>query len=696
MNAKIQNYQSFFLDQVKEAESERITIVKTPMNQLFRRSELIVGYIDCVNDRLGHVIIRFPKNTAPRLKVQLSMTVITKMAKKELGERVTGWTCTFYDFWRNGQYHQGASDILPLYYLKQDNPNYDYVGCTAVSLYLYDKFKEAIALGKQLTVLLYTPFPPVDYFNNMAHFLEDYSDLPELLLEPRMSYEDWHPEELAYNPAHETAIADRIMQTLKEEYCCILQGPPGSGKSYTIAQIVAHYLDNQKTVCVTTMANKGLIELVNQKPLLPFLEAWRISKSNLTIDEQREAKGLKSAPKGFCVPAGELFCSTNYVLSQVYNPNNSVDSQLPNYDLVVIEEASQAFLSAIVAFKRLGIRCLIVGDPMQLPPIITSPNKALYKAWNVHTQMEGLRTMALGSDIKSYRIVTTFRLTPASAALTGIFYDNRFQSVQQVPLDFSLCPSEYFPKEGGAIYQCTNNFVDGVMSDGALKIIAQILYQMMSYYPERSIAIITPFKDSVKTLQKHFLKENHLDNITIETIDRIQGITVDYAIVYFPARGAGFGLDERHFNVATSRSRSTTLILSDVPLEHILYDLPYVATFLDRCPRVDVGVTADYSSELLDLETQLEQHNVKALYPGEEALVDLLIQHHIPFSQDGEVELLDEAGQVIATAGMLLKDYALAIDPVDEASRRAFEAHGYETTTSEAFHIDMLKPINRS
>ena len=51
----------------------------------------------------------------------------------------------------------------------------------------------------------------------------------------------------------------------------------------------------------------------------------------------------------------------------------------------------------------------------------------------------------------------------------------------------------------------------------------------------------------------------------METIDRIQGATVDYAIVYIPGRNPGFALDERRFNVATSRSRSTTLIISDIP-----------------------------------------------------------------------------------------------------------------------------------
>jgi superfamily I DNA and/or RNA helicase len=84
--------------------------------------------------------------------------------------------------------------------------------------------------------------------------------------------------------------------------------------------------------------------------------------------------------------------------------------------------------------------------------------------------------------------------------------------------------------------------------------------------PRDQFAIISPFKDTVKQMQKTFLTDTKIGDITVETIDRIQGMTVDYAILYIPGRNPGFALDERRFNVATSRSKSTTLVLTDVPL----------------------------------------------------------------------------------------------------------------------------------
>lgn len=689
-NKKIQNYQCFFSDQVKEAELEQKTLVKAPMNQLFKKEEILIGYVDHLDENLGHVVLKFPKDKAPRLKVQKSIMVLKKGAKTELGQNVTAWTCTFIDFCKNKDYHSNTSDLFPLYYQRRTDTSYDYVGCTGLSTSLFDLFKKSLENGKSLTVIVFSPFPPVDYFNNLVNFLDVYPEIPEQVIEAKIDYDNWFPEELEYNPDNEKAIPEKIMETLEDDGCCVLQGPPGTGKSYTIAHIIAKYLNDNKTVCVTTMANKGLIELVQQPPLKPFLEEGRICKSNLSADERRIVKGLKPVKKGFVIPNGELFCSTNYVLSQVYNSNNKSDDDRPSYDLVVIEEASQAFLASILAFKKLGERCLIVGDPMQLPPIIRNPNKTQYKSWNANTQIEGLKTYALGTDVKSYRIVTTFRLPPASAKLTATFYSNSFRSVQKEPVDFSMCPRSYFPEGGGVIYHYTHDYTNGIVSGSGLNLVGEVVHYISKYYPKRSLAIISPFNDTVKQLQKTFLTDTAIDDFTIETIDRIQGMTVDYAILYVPGRNPKFALDERRFNVATSRSRSTTLIISDIPLTE-MHSIPAkVSSFIKQC-RLLKEDNVEMLRDDANLEEILSRNDIKALYPGMENIIEELLKNNIPFSHDGEVDLLDKDGIVMATAGMLLKEYKIAIDPDDDNSKQIFERAGYKVISSDEFSIDLLK-----
>lgn len=60
-------------------------------------------------------------------------------------------------------------------------------------------------------------------------------------------------------------------------------------------------------------------------------------------------------------------------------------------------------------------------------------------------------------------------------------------------------------------------------------------------------------------------------------------MTVDYAVLYLPGRNPGFALEERRFNVATSRSLSTTLIISDIPIADIHSISPLVKQFISHC-----------------------------------------------------------------------------------------------------------------
>ncbi len=582
---KIENYKSLFADQIKESIEEQQKVNRSRMNQLFKSGDLSLAYVDAIQRETGMVVLKFPKRMAPRLKVQKSIVVITKTAFRELGERPTEWTCCWKDFCNNPYYHTPGSDLTPMYYVNGKSDGYDYVACWGLSFKLFDILDKSISEGKSLTVIIHDPFPPVDYYKNLIQYMDVFSDNEELYLEPLTSYEEWQPEELAFDEKNPNGISDTIIKTLDEQDCCIVQGPPGTGKSWTIAKVVATFLGSGKNVCVTTMANKGLVELIKQNPLKDFIATGRISKTNLSIDEQKQIKGVKNASTDLVVPDGELLCATNYVLSSVFSEKKMTLNGLPNYDLVVIEEASQAFLTTIAAFKQLGKKCLIVGDPMQLPPIVKTDNP-LFNTWNVSTQVDGLITFALGSNVKAYRIVTTFRLTEKSAALTKLFYGNRFLSVKKEYQDFSSIKNALFPNEGGVLFCCTNDAKNGLYSETADRLIRIVVESLGNNYPERSLAIMTPFRETVKELQKRYSTSDVELDLTIETIDRIQGMTVDYSILYIPGRNPGFALEERRFNVATSRSRSTTLIISDIALQDFHAIPPRVIKFVEMCDTV--------------------------------------------------------------------------------------------------------------
>lgn len=590
MATVIDNYVKFFLHQKQEIIKDYNKIKDVSLKQLFRESKIIIGRIDRVNPTNGHIVLEIDRHLSVRLKTMKNCTLLSKKCFEVLGNNYSNWSISFGEFNKpeHSMWHQGLSDIMPMYFMESHNSDKAYVGCSSLSVKMYSDIEKLLSMGKTLNMLLFDPFPPTEYLENLAVYTKYHPDNEYFNINEEKQYEDWHPIELEFNPQNTLAIPETIGKVLEKEDKCILQGPPGTGKSFTIANIVANYLESGKSVCVTTMANKGLIELVKQSPLKKYLEEHKVYKTNLSSDEARSVQGLLYIKRDLLAPKGSLVCSTYYVLSKLFNVEKEQEFVMPSFDLIVIEEASQAFLSTLAAFCSLGTKCLIVGDPMQLSPIVVnlSKNSVEYKIWKVQQQCDGLMNIALNNPIPSFRITTTFRLTEKSANLTKEFYGNNFRSVQPEPVDFSKIKSPYFPEEGQPIVVFTDDGQDGICSDKAIAIINNVLGNMKEFYPDSEIAIISPFKDTVKLLQKRFYTENQDLDLTIDTIDRIQGMNVDYAIVYFPLAAVSFAFAENRFNVATSRSKNTTLIISDGDFRDFPALPPRSKAFLSRCAMV--------------------------------------------------------------------------------------------------------------
>ena len=589
-NEKINNYVRFFRDQKREVESAYGYILDSPVSMLLKDGVLNVGTIVAASTKSGNITIKLHKGYTPRLKMMRSFGIVTKSAKAAFGDNIIEWDIPFRTFHDGQGYRMGESDIMPLYFRKSSDSKYDFIVCGSVEQDMFDFINKCINSRSQyITVLLYDPYPPTEYFENLAYYTHTHRDCKDLLLEPTVIYDDWCPEELAYSPNQPTLISDTISNTLYEEGCCILQGPPGTGKSYTIASIVANYLNHGKSVCVTTMANSGLVELAKQSPLSQALGAGKIFKTSLKADEKKAVSGIQSAQSNLVIPSNSALLTTYYKLSSVVGVSNNDRISDGMFDLIVIEEASQAFLSTIVAFRSLGKECLIVGDPMQLPPIVQGlGDKPEYKIWKADIQCNGMSAFAMGTNIKSYRIVTTFRLTPRSANLTKIFYSNKFHSVKKDYVDFKDLDEKYFPKGGGVLYKFISGFVDQNYNIRSLNFIGELIQTLEKHCPDTSLAIISPFRETVKKLQSEFQTDKRvLKDFTIETIDRIQGMTVDYAILYLPAGGSSFALDERRFNVATSRSLSTPIIVTDVELERLAKFKGKVRSFIQATKQID-------------------------------------------------------------------------------------------------------------
>lgn len=665
---RLESYEKFFQLQRRDQEKKYEQYANTPLNSLFSEGRAYYGTVMGTTE-YGQIILHFDTLVAPRLKVPMVFCLIKKNAYEDYGVEISKWNCTSLKFRENFGAHTNFSDILPIYFLNERKT----IGCGNVSLEMVKAVRTALEQHVSIKFVMLETLPPTELLMNLAEYIKLHPSDKNLLLAPKISYDEWTPTELKSTDN----VADRVISSLKEHNICVLQGPPGTGKSYTLGEIISKMVVEKNSICVTTQSNASLISLISQDTMKPVIENGTISKTVLSAEEKKKHPYLIPADKDLLISKGSLLCSTYYSLSRIIN---KIDQ--PIYDLIVIEEASQAFLTAIAAFMKLGKKCLIIGDPMQLPPIAEIVNSSDYNGIDISTQTYGMLTYICSEDVPCYRMTTSYRLTPTSTNQSKYFYGGHLSSVQKKKLTFNV-PSDikpFFPEEGGTVIYTTKGSSGANCSEEALEVIRKIVDTFKGYYPKRRLAILTPFVLTTKALQTEFCKDDQTLDILVDTINRIQGETVDYTIYYVPLRNHSFAFSDNLFNVATSRSRSTTLLITDIPLDLVPISSNKVRQFLNDCKSVN-----------FDERSDIDRNEIKMFYPGLENLVDELLDNNIEFSLDGDVDLLDPNGIVIASAGMLLDQYKLAINSVDDGSKKIFERAGYKVISSDEFNVELLK-----
>ena len=235
MATVIDNYVKFFLHQKQEIIKDYNKIKDVSLKQLFRESKIIIGRIERVNPTNGHVVIEIDRHLSVRLKTMMNCTLLSKKCFEALGDNYSGWNITFGEFNKpeHSMWHQGLSDIMPMYFMESHNPDKAYVGCSSLSVKMYSDIEKLLGMGKTLNMLLFDPFPPTEYLENLAAYTKYHPDNEYFNINEEKQYEDWHPIELEFNPQNTLAIPETIGKVLEKEDKCILQGPPGTGKSYS-------------------------------------------------------------------------------------------------------------------------------------------------------------------------------------------------------------------------------------------------------------------------------------------------------------------------------------------------------------------------------------------------------------------------------------------------------------------------------
>lgn len=553
----------FYEEEIKKILADYKAYLDSKCIDLINKVELFVGTFEYIDELRNQVIFSFPKDKLPKTKIPLTAT-------KPKSAEIISQNFSDYSY---SNYRKNSvlsfTDCYGVYY-QELNGKYT-VGFSSFDI----EFLNSLAIGDKIVFGISDP--PLKYYFNLIQIAKNevYSKVVDAVL-----FSNYHLND--FKPIHiddSLELIDKYKTNLHSSDTIIIQGPPGTGKTFFISRLLSLLSEEKKSVMVATLANRSLIELAKKYFEIKDAKKGVVFKSNLTLEETKEVKELKPIPKDFLPSEGNILLTTFYKMTGVAAENIST----PIYDYVIVEEASQCFLGTIAAARLLGKKVILVGDPLQLPPIVNQENPSKISV-DIDLMQESFTFYASTINCPKFRLTTTYRFSENACLQTNTFYENSLKSKSNIQTGneiFSKIPPLYNNKGG-----CSLFYYDSTNLRSIYALLLAQINALLQINPKFEIAILSSTKKGVKMLRDNLLHKfnDKQDQILINTVDSVQGLTIDFCFYFAFSDGSpAFSFKLNRFNVATSRARFCTLILLDEVYKVVQPYKGLVAEFISKC-----------------------------------------------------------------------------------------------------------------
>lgn len=543
MNIDRKKHWQFLEDELKaETEEFKKTYLTTAISLLKTSQEMYVAQFISFKD--GEMIMKFPISRALPRKGDF---LVCMVLPPELQDYRNWGDKTYRDLY-NARYN--STECVCIWHSPANDPRYSLVGFSKVSVDFANYIKETPNI-----VLTFAPQrPPIDYVINLQKVVEDkYSKGVASVLDANYQTKDWEPILIKQDN-----VSSFVHSQMTLTDTMILEGPPGTGKTYMIAELCARLCAEGHSVLVTALTNRALMEIAEKPAVKPLLHSHKIFKTNITIDELREIKDLETI-KSIAPMPGCLVMST-YFITSGYAADLTVEQP---FDFVIMDEASQAILPMFAASRKIGRKNLWVGDIHQLPPIVIL-NQDRIKFCNYKPLVEGLKLLADNSSSPIYQLTTTYRFGQRSANYTGVFYNDSLVSNESKRFNDLPSMCKILSNKGGPTLILTDMPSGDSTPQFATYMASYIVASILNDSPNKDIAVLSCMKKTTRALQMAITqKVGSKKNLIVDTVARVQGLTTDITIFFVPDYSYIRTLEPHLFNVATSRAKEHTIIIVD-------------------------------------------------------------------------------------------------------------------------------------
>ncbi|GAA5930688.1 hypothetical protein JCM10213_000782 [Rhodosporidiobolus nylandii] len=273
----------------------------------------------------------------------------------------------------------------------------------------------------------------------------------------------------------------------------------------------------------------------------------------------------------------KILSEADVICSTLSGAGHDYMAQLPfDFETVIIDEAAQSIeLSSLIPLKYGCTRCILVGDPLQLPPTVISG----VAARGGYDRSLFVRVMQRGPQAV-HLLSIQYRMHPnISAFPSAAFYNSRLtdgpemdkKTIQPWHANALFPPYCFYHVDGHEMAGRHHSWTNPTEAATALAIYERIKREYPSIDFDYRIGIVTPYKGQVQELRRAFRNrygEEIISKISFNTVDGFQGQEKDIIILSCVRggssdKGVGFLADTRRMNVALTRARSSIWILGD-------------------------------------------------------------------------------------------------------------------------------------
>ncbi|UXM81428.1 DEAD/DEAH box helicase family protein [Shewanella seohaensis] len=175
-----------------------------------------------------------------------------------------------------------------------------------------------------------------------------------------------------------------VTKALANEDFTILDGPPGTGKTTTILELIMQLVRQGKRILLsasTHAAINNVLERIKENPVLSAqIFPLRIGDENNAIgveefqfdklfDDLKKTNGCENLSKQLMVDSSNLVCGTTIGILRLFNDREvSLDTGEPPFDVMIIDECSKTTFQEFLVPARFAKRWVLVGDVRQLSP----------------------------------------------------------------------------------------------------------------------------------------------------------------------------------------------------------------------------------------------------------------------------------------------------------------------------------------